>query len=98
MDSQYINRELSLLDFQDRVLRIAESPNTPILERAKFVAIVSSNLDEFFQVRVAGLRDQVSAGLTKPSPDGPWALDNKAYAMNRFRRSRNGEIFRPTRL
>ncbi len=70
MDSQYINRELSLLDFQTRVLAIAESPNTPILERAKFVAIVSSNLDEFFQVRVAGLRDQVAAGVTKPSPDG----------------------------
>ncbi len=70
MDSHYINRELSLLDFQDRVLAIAENPNNPVLERAKFVAIVSSNLDEFFQVRVAGLRDQVSAGVTKPSPDG----------------------------
>jgi polyphosphate kinase len=70
MDSHYINRELSLLDFQDRVLAIAENPNTPILERAKFVAIVSSNLDEFFQVRIAGLRDQVFAGITQPSPDG----------------------------
>lgn len=62
---RYYNRELSLLDFQDRVLAIAENPNLPILERAKFVAIVASNLDEFFQVRVAGLRDQVAAGLSE---------------------------------
>lgn len=65
MDSRYFNRELSLLDFQERVIAIAENPNLPILERAKFVAIVASNLDEFFQVRVAGLREQVAAGLSE---------------------------------
>ena len=72
MNSRYLNRELSLLDFQERVLAIAENPNLPILERAKFVAIVASNLDEFFQVRVAGLREQVAAGVSEvtgaPSP------------------------------
>ena len=72
VDSRYLNRELSLLDFQERVLAIAENPNLPILERAKFVAIVASNLDEFFQVRVAGLREQVAAGVSEvtgyPSP------------------------------
>jgi len=65
VDSRHFNRELSLLDFQERVLAIAENPNLPILERAKFVAIVASNLDEFFQVRVAGLREQVAAGVSE---------------------------------
>ncbi|MFH1330652.1 MAG: polyphosphate kinase 1 [Actinomycetota bacterium] len=72
MDSRHTNRELSLLDFQERVLAVAENPNVPLLERVKFVAIVASNLDEFFQVRVAGLREQVAAGVSEvtgaPSP------------------------------
>jgi polyphosphate kinase len=67
---RYINRELSWLDFNARVLALAENPDTPVLERAKFLAIFSSNLDEFFQVRVAGLRDKVAAGLGTTSPDG----------------------------
>lgn len=62
----YVNRELSWLDFNDRVLQLAEDPKTPLLERAKFVAIFSANLDEFFMIRVAGLHDQVDAGLTDP--------------------------------
>lgn len=66
---RYLNRELSLLDFQERVLALAEDLELPLLERLKFVAIVSSNLDEFFQVRVAGLRNQMATGDT-PSPDG----------------------------
>ena len=66
---RYINRELSLLDFQERVLALAEDHELPLLERLKFVAIVSSNLDEFFQVRVAGLRNQVATGDTL-SADG----------------------------
>ncbi|MDX1691743.1 MAG: polyphosphate kinase 1 [Acidimicrobiia bacterium] len=70
MTSRFFNRELSLLDFQERVLAIAENPNVPLLERLKFVAIVSSNLDEFFQVRVAGLMEQHAAGLGKVTPDG----------------------------
>ena len=61
--SLYINRELSLLAFQRRVLEEAQDPRNPLLERAKFLAIVSSNLNEFFMVRVAGLLDQVEAGV-----------------------------------
>jgi polyphosphate kinase len=66
----YINRELSWLDFNQRVLDLAEEPAIPLLERVKFSAIFSSNLDEFFQVRVAALKDQVEAGITKATPDG----------------------------
>ena len=69
-ESRYVNRELSLLDFQERVLHLAEAEDRPLLERIKFVAIVSSNLDEFFQVRVAGLLEQAASGITTPSPDG----------------------------
>jgi len=75
VDARYFNREISLLDFQERVLAIAENPNLPILERVKFVAIVASNLDEFFQVRVAGLREQVAAGISEVTgAPGPAAL------------------------
>lgn len=68
--SHYTNRELSWLEFDERVLAIAADSTTPPLERAKFLAIFTQNLDEFFQVRVAGLLDQVEAGVTEPSPDG----------------------------
>ncbi len=65
-----LNRELSWLDFNARVLALAADPAVPTLERAKFLAIFSQNLDEFFQVRVAGLKDQVAAGITAPTSDG----------------------------
>src|SRR5256714_4582694 len=68
--SRYSNRELSMLDFQARVLAYAEDPTLPLLERAKFLAIFSGNLDEFFQVRVAGLKEQLAAGVRSTSPDG----------------------------
>ena len=66
----YTNRELSWLDFNDRVLQLAEDASLPLLERLKFCAIYASNLDEFFMVRVAGLHDQVDAGIDARGPDG----------------------------
>jgi polyphosphate kinase len=66
----YINREISWLQFNDRVLAMAADPEVPLLERLKYLAIYSSNLDEFFMVRVAGLRDQVEAGIVTRGSDG----------------------------
>src|SRR6185312_8787959 len=68
--SLYLNRELSWLDFNERVLELTEDPDRPLLERVKFCAIYSSNLDEFFMVRVAGVHDQVDAGVDAASADG----------------------------
>ncbi|MEZ5321740.1 MAG: polyphosphate kinase 1 [Microthrixaceae bacterium] len=68
--TRFVNRELSWLDFDERVLALAEDPSTPALERAKFLAIFSGNLDEFYQVRVAGLYDQIASGVADQSPDG----------------------------
>src|SRR5579864_7556904 len=66
----YLNRELSWLDFNDRVLQLAESDRVPLLERVKFCAIYTTNLDEYYMVRFAGLRDQIDAGVETPSQDG----------------------------
>src|SRR3954451_1928628 len=65
----YNNRELSWLDFNERVLALAEDESVPLLERVKFLAIYTANLDEFFMVRVAGLHDQVDAGIDARGPD-----------------------------
>src|SRR4051794_35231244 len=67
---RFFNRELSWLQFNDRVLQLAEDEGTPLLERLKFCAIWSTNLDEFFMVRVAGLHDVVEAGVDAPGKDG----------------------------
>jgi len=66
----YYNRELSWLDFNDRVLQLAEDDAVPLLERLKFCAIYSSNLDEFFMVRVAGMQEYVDGGIDRPREDG----------------------------
>ena len=66
----FLNRELSLLEFQNRVLEEALDESNPLLERVKFLAIFGSNMDEFFMVRVSGLRKQVEAGIIEVSPDG----------------------------
>jgi len=68
--SLYFNRELSWIEFNRRVLEEGEDPRHPLLERVKFLAIFSSNLDEFFMIRVSGLKDQLSAGVTNTPPDG----------------------------
>lgn len=66
----YVNRELSWLDFNDRVLQLAEDESLPLIERVKFLAIFTTNLDEFFMVRVAGVHDQIDARIVSTGPDG----------------------------
>lgn len=67
--SLYFNRELSALDFQEEVLEEALDPTHPLLERLKLLCIVASNLDEFFMIRVAALKEQIEAGIIEPTPD-----------------------------
>jgi len=80
----YLNRELSWLDFNARVLHEAADERNPLLERAKFLAIFAGNLDEFFQVRIAGLRQQVAAGGVKRSPDGRSPVEQLTAARSRI--------------
>ncbi len=89
----YINRELSLLEFNRRVLEEAQNPGNPILERAKFLAIYSSNMDEFFMVRVAGLRQQVAAGVVDTPADGLTPAE-QLTAIRKIVRTRMKEMHR----
>jgi polyphosphate kinase len=79
----YVNRELSWLEFNARVLFEARDERNPLLERVKFLAIFAGNLDEFFQVRIAGLRQQAEAGKVAHSPDGRTAEEQIAAARER---------------
>ncbi len=79
----YFNRELSWLDFNDRVLQLAEDARVPLIERAKFCAIYTTNLDEFYMVRVAGLREQIDAGVETPGQDG--RIPSETIALIRAR-------------
>ena len=79
----YLNRELSWLDFNERVLQLAEDERIPLLERVKFCAIYTTNLDEFYMVRVAGLRDQIDAGVEQRGQDG--RIPSEAIALIRER-------------
>ena len=81
----YFNRELSWTAFNDRVMQLAEDASIPLLERVKFCAIWTSNLDEFFMIRVAGLHDQVDAGLTDPKLDGRTPAETLAVIRENVR-------------
>src|SRR2546421_10987302 len=84
--SLYNNRELSLLEFNQRVLEEAQDLSTPLLERLKFLCIVASNLDEFFEVRVAGLRQQRQSNVSAPGPDAMSPSEQLAAISGRVRK------------
>src|SRR5580765_7143272 len=82
-ESRFLNRELSSLDFYARILELGADPSVPLLERVRFCSIFSSHLDEFFMVRVAGLRGQEDAGVRTRSPDGRTASEALAEIRER---------------
>jgi len=93
--NRFLDRELSWLAFNERVLELAEDPTTPLLERARFLAIFASNLDEFFMVRIAGLKRRIAAGFAVPSATGispsrlVEALTERAHVLM----DRHAEVF-----
>src|SRR5436189_2919196 len=84
--ARFINRELSWLEFNRRVLREAMDARNPLLERLKFFCIVSSNLDEFFEVRVAGIKQQIESDTVERSMDGLTATETFQAVAKRIRR------------
>ena len=79
----FLNRDLSLLEFNQRVLELAQDESIPLLERLKFLCISSSNLDEFFEIRVAGLKQMLTVGSTQAGPDGTLPADLMAAIRQR---------------
>src|ERR671930_1794133 len=97
---RYVNRELSWLDFNEHVLELAEDPRVPLLERVKFLAIYTTNLDEFFMVRLAGLHDQLDAGVEARPQDGlspRETIDAIASRVTELERRRAAEFERAIR-
>src|SRR6476619_8592328 len=96
----YLNRELSWLAFNERVLEEAEDPTNPLLERVKFLAIFSSNLDEFFMIRVANLKRKLTAGIIDPGADGlpPQALAPRLRDETQRLLTRHHDVFAQTIL
>jgi len=92
----YLNRELTWLAFNQRVLHEAEDPRNPLLERVKFIAIVSNNLDEFYMKRIGGLKQQVAAGYKEPTVDGrtPQQQIRESNKVVREIQARQSEIWR----
>lgn len=92
----YLNRELTWLEFNRRVLHMAADDAVPLLERVKFLAIVSSNLDEFFMKRIGGLKQQIATGIRTPSVDGLTPLDQlrKSQAVVRDIHQEQNRIYR----
>src|SRR5271163_3157613 len=88
----YFNRELSWLDFNQRVLELAADPTVPLLERVRFLAIFSSNLDEFFMKRVGGLQRQRDAGVTELSIDGLTPQQQLDAIDDRVRKDVQGHV------
>ena len=92
---RYLDRELSWLAFNNRVLELAEDPDVPLLERVNFLAIFASNLDEFFMVRVAGLKRRVMTGIAVPTNTGrsPQQVLDDISAMTHELQERHAERF-----
>jgi polyphosphate kinase len=95
-DDRFLDREVSWLRFNQRVLELAEDPNLPLLERARFLAIFTSNLDEFFMVRVAGLKRRIAAGLAVPAASGLMPSDvlELIWSTTRELTERQARLFR----
>jgi hypothetical protein len=92
---RYLDRELSWLAFNTRVLELAEDPELPLLERANFLAIFASNLDEFFMVRIAGLKRRILTGLAVPTNVGTAPTEVLAVIQARAPGAPRGRIPRP---
>ena len=96
----YLNRELTWLEFNRRVLHEAEDERTPLLERLKFIAIVNNNLDEFFMKRIGGLKQQIGAGVKELTLDGrtPRRQVEECHVVIRELNARMIQVFREVRV